>query len=106
VTTLRRRATPNRNRIREAVTAKVRCGPEEGRASFQAISIVIEIARKQPDQVGVAVHPRRWVVERFFAWIGRNHRHRKDHEATLTSARAFLYAASVMLLIRRLGRCS
>jgi transposase len=42
--------------------------------------IAIEIARKNPDQVGFAVNPRRWVVERFFAWIGRNRRLAKDFE--------------------------
>ena len=47
---------------------------------------------------------RRWVVERFFAWIGRNRRLAKDFEATLESARAFLYAASIMLLTRRLAQ--
>lgn len=77
-----------------------------GETPAQATSITIEIVRKLPDQVGFAVHPRRWVVERFFAWISRNRRLWKDPEATLTSARAFLYAASVMLLVRRLGRCS
>ncbi len=77
-----------------------------GEAPIQATSITIEIVRKPPDQVGFAVHPRRWVVERFFAWISRNRRLWKDPEATLTSARAFLYAASVMLLVRRLGRHS
>ena len=71
-----------------------------------ATSISIEIVKKPPNQVGFAVHPRRWVVERFFGWISRNRRLWKDPEATLTSARAFLYAASVMLLIRRLGRAS
>jgi transposase len=50
--------------------------------------------------------PRRWVVERFFAWIGRNRRLAKDFEATIGSARAFLYAASVMLLVRRIARAS
>ena len=69
----------------------------------RATSIAIEIVRKPPDQVGFAVHPRRWVVERFFAWISRNRRLWKDPEATLASARAFLYAASVMLLTRRLA---
>ena len=58
--------------------------------------------RKNPDQVGFAVNPRRWVVERFFAWIGRNRRLAKDFEATIDSARTFLYAASVMLLVRRI----
>ena len=65
-----------------------------------------QIVRKPPDQVGFAVHPRRWVVERFFAWTSRNRRLWKDPEATLASARAFLYAASVMLLTRRLARLS
>jgi transposase len=57
-------------------------------------------------KVGFAVNPRRWVVERFFAWIGRNRRLAKDFEATVDSARAFLYAASVMLLVRRIARAS
>jgi transposase len=71
-----------------------------------ATSMTVEIVRQPADQVGFAVHPRRWVVERFFGWIGRNRRLGKDAEATLTSARAFLYAASVMLLVRRLARAS
>jgi transposase len=74
------------------------------RRSFPFITKAFEIVKKPPDQVGFAVHPRRWVVERFFAWISRNRRLWKDPEATLASARAFLYAASVMLLTRRLGR--
>jgi transposase len=44
------------------------------------------------------------VVERFFAWVNRNRRLWKDPEATLASAKAFLYAAAVMILVRRLGR--
>ena len=71
-----------------------------------ATSIAVEIVRKNPDQVGFVVNPRRWVVERFFAWISRNRRLAKDFEATIASARAFLYAASVMLLVRRLGRAT
>src|SRR3954454_25244477 len=69
-----------------------------------ATIITVEIVRKPPDQIGFAVHPRRWVVERFFGWISRNRRLWKDPEATLTSARAFLYAASVMILMRRIAR--
>jgi putative transposase len=46
----------------------------------------------------------RWVVERFFAWISRNRRLAKDVEATIKPAEAFLYAASAILLIRRLAR--
>ena len=69
-----------------------------GEKIAKATVIAVEIVRKSPDQVGFAVNPRRWVVERFFAWIGRNRRLAKDFEATIDSARAFLYAASIMLL--------
>ena len=61
-------------------------------------------SRKIADQVGFQVLPRRWVVERFFAWINRNRRLAKDFEGTIASAETFLYAASVMLLTRRLAR--
>lgn len=71
-----------------------------------ATHIVVEIVKRLPDQVGFTVLPRRWVVERFFAWISRNRRLAKDFEATIDSARAFLYAASVMLLVRRIARAS
>jgi len=77
-----------------------------GEKIAKATLIAVEIVRKNPDQVGFAVQPRRWVVERFFAWIGRNRRLAKDFEATIDSARAFLYAASVMLLVRRIARTS
>ncbi|EGO93380.1 Transposase, IS4 family protein (plasmid) [Acidiphilium sp. PM] len=43
-------------------------------------------------------------VERFFAWINRNRRLAKDFEAKIESAEAFLYAASSILLLRRLAR--
>lgn len=69
-----------------------------------ATAIRIEIVRKPANQVGFAVHPRRWVVERFFAWLGRNRRLAKDFEASIASAQAFLYAASVTVLLRRLAR--
>jgi putative transposase len=69
-----------------------------------ATDIAVEIVRRKPDQTGFAVQPRRWVVERFFAWINRNRRLWKDAEATIESATAFLYAAAVMILIRRIAR--
>jgi hypothetical protein len=46
----------------------------------------------------------RWVVERTFAWLNRNRRLAKEFEQTIRSATAFLYAASAMMLIRRLAR--
>ena len=75
-------------------------GPRVAAAS----PIRVEIVRKPQGQVGFAVHARRWVVERFFAWINRNRRLAKDVEATIASAEAFLYTASAILLLRRLAR--
>lgn len=69
-----------------------------------ATSIDVQIVRRIADQTGFVVHPRRWVVERTFAWLGRNRHLAKDFEATIASATAFLYAASAMLLTRRLAR--
>jgi transposase len=57
-----------------------------------ASPIRIEIVRKPKGQVGFAVHARRWVGERFFAWIGHNHRLARDFEASFATAAAFLYA--------------
>jgi putative transposase len=64
----------------------------------------IEIVRRMADTVGFEVLPRRWVVERSLAWLNRNRRLAKDFEATIASAKAWLYLASVQLLIRRLAR--
>ncbi len=77
-----------------------------GEKVARATRIVVEIVAKNPDQVGFAVQPRRWVVERFFAWLGRNRRLAKDVEASVASATAFLYAASILLLTRRLARAA
>jgi putative transposase len=47
---------------------------------------------------------KRWVVERTFAWLGRNRRLAKDFERTIASAEAWFLIASVRLLSRRLAR--
>ena len=72
----------------------------------EATLIAVEIVRKQAGQGGFAVQPRRWVIERTFAWLGRNRRLARDFEATIASATAFLYAASALLLTRRLAHAA
>ena len=52
---------------------------------------------------GFRVLKRRWVVERTFAWLGRNRRLSKDYEALPASDEAWIYAASCRLLLRRLA---
>jgi putative transposase len=48
--------------------------------------------------------PKRWVVERTFAWFGRSRRLAKDYERTIASSEAWFLLASVCLLSRRLAR--
>ena len=63
----------------------------------------LTIATRGPGTRGFAVLPRRWAVERTFAWLGRNRRLAKDFETTITSAVTMAYLAS-RLLVRRLAR--
>src|SRR6476469_912386 len=53
-------------------------GGYAGERVATATRIIVEIVNKHPNQVGFTVLPRRWVVERFFAWIGRNRRLAKN----------------------------
>jgi len=64
----------------------------------------IEIVTRSQSVGSFRAEPRRWVVERTFAWLGRNRRLAKDFETTLASAEAWVMAASVRLLSRRLAR--
>ncbi len=53
---------------------------------------------------GFQVLPRRWVVERTFAWISHNRRMAKDYERLCATGEAFVYAAMTRLMVRRLVR--
>jgi len=48
--------------------------------------------------------PRRWVVERTFAWLGRNRRLAKDYEASTQSQEAWTNLASIKNLLRQIAR--
>ena len=67
-----------------------------------AYGIELEVVEHAPDQKGFAVLPRRWVVERTIAWLGRNRRLSKDYEHSGAAMEAWCYLASISLLLRRL----
>jgi transposase len=52
---------------------------------------------------GYVTLPRRWVVERTFSWLGQNRRMSKDYERLCASGEAFVYAAMIRLMVRRLA---
>jgi transposase len=63
-----------------------------------------EIIKRSDTAQGFEVLPRRWVVERTFAWLGRCRRLAKDFEATIASAVAWIFVAHIRTLTRRLAR--
>ena len=64
----------------------------------------IEIIKRSDQTDGFEVLPRRWVVERTFAWLGRCRRLAKDFETTIASAAAWLLVAHIRILTRRLAK--
>ena len=67
----------------------------------------IDIVRRSDDASGFVVLPRRWVVERTFAWLGRCRRLAKDWEKSMESSTAWVQIASIRMLTRKIARhCS
>jgi transposase len=63
----------------------------------------LEIVVKPADQRGFSVLPRRWVVERTFAWLGKQRRLSKDYEEKPATGEAFIQIAMSALMVRRLA---
>lgn len=66
----------------------------------------IEIVQRPPGVKGFQLLPRRWVVERTFAWCGRCRRLAKDFEASPSTEVAWLLVAHLRLLTRRLANAT
>jgi transposase len=63
-----------------------------------------EIIKRSDTAQGFEVLPRRWVIERTFAWLGRCRRLAKDFETTIASAVAWVLVAHIRNVSRRLAR--
>jgi len=64
------------------------------------LDFVVEVVRRTENDFKVL--PRRWVVERTFAWMTRYRRLVRDYEARLDVSEAMIYVAMASLLLRRL----
>ena len=89
--------------LRHLFADSVYNGPNLREALAKFGDWTIEIVTRAAEVTGFQLLPRRWVVERTFAWLNRNRRLAKDFETSIASATAWVYIASVQLLIRRLA---
>lgn len=79
-------------------------GPQLQKAVSDCGPWTIQIVERPQGVKGFQLLPRRWVIERSFAWLGRCRRLSKDFEATTASAAAWIFLAQIRLLSRRLAR--
>ena len=94
-------AFPN---LRHLFADRVYRGPKLLDAIAELGKWTIEIVTRSQSVGTFKAEPRRWVVERTFAWFGRSRRLAKDFERTTASAEAWVTIASIRVLSRRLAR--
>ena len=70
---------------------------------YTLFHIVLAIVKRSADTSGFEVIPKRWIVERTFAWLGRYRRLSKDYEHCLKSSEAMVYLPSIHILLKRLA---
>ena len=78
-------------------------GPIFAQACAAIAAWKLEIVSK-PKSSTFTVLPKRWIVERTFAWLGRNRRLSKDYERNIAVSQANLFFAMSLLISRRLAR--
>ena len=72
---------------------------------WQSCRWMMQLVKRAPGTIGFEVLAKRWIVERTFAWLGKYRRLSKDYEYLPQSSEAFVYLASIHLLVRRPLRC-
>jgi putative transposase len=70
----------------------------------QQFRFILEIVTRDQGQQGFVVLPKRWIVERTFAWLGRNRILSKEYEHLTQTSESDVYIASIRLMLRRLDR--
>jgi putative transposase len=65
---------------------------------------ILEIVTRDKEQKGFVLLPKRWIVERTLAWLGRNRILSKEYERLTQTSESDVYIASIRLMLRRLDR--
>ncbi len=66
------------------------------------VRVEVVVSREGPVRGSVPL-PKRWIVERSFAWLGRDRRLAKDYERTTASAESWIHVSTIGLMVRRLA---
>jgi putative transposase len=69
----------------------------------ETLDATLEIVKREADQKGFKVQPKRWVVERTFAWLGNYRRLNKDYERLAHNSEGMIYLASIRTMLKRLA---
>lgn len=82
------------------------CGDSGYRGTFEAdavkkLGVEVDIIER-PKGKKWEILPKRWRVERTFAWLGNYRRLSKDYEKTVASAMAFVYLANIRILLKKI----
>jgi putative transposase len=67
-------------------------------------NVRLEIVKRPEGTTGFLLLPKRWIVERTFAWLGRYRRLSKEYEFSTQTSEAMIRVAMIHLMIRRLAR--
>jgi putative transposase len=87
-----------------ADSAYGKCGLPDWTAGLRSQRKVrLEVVRKREGQQGFEVLPKRWIVERTFAWLSFHRRLSKDYEALPATSEAMIYVAMIRLMVARLA---
>jgi len=80
-------------------------GPQFQRALKKVLKRVgLEIVKRSDQAKGFVVLPKRWIVERTFAWLARCRRHSKDYERRTDTSEAMIHISMIALMSRRIAR--
>jgi putative transposase len=72
--------------------------------ALATVGVVVEIVKRPAETAGFAVLPKRWIVERTFAWLGRSRRLSKDYEGLSATSETWIRIAMIHLMLKRLAR--
>lgn len=67
---------------------------------------LLEIVRRKKEEKGFVVQPKRWIVERSFAWFGNFRRFARDYEKKTETTESMFYVASIRLILSQWSQLS